>query len=64
MNDNYLDSTLPSDWGLLGSLEYLDLSQNYLTGTIPMTWGGMANLNCVSMSGTTNAGKVFMLLVI
>ena len=59
VSSNDLSGTIPSEIGLLSSLEYLFMQDNYKpSGSIPTTLGMLRNLKAVVMSNNNFTGSV------
>ncbi len=58
LRSNWLEGEIPTELGILTSLEYLDLGFNGLKGEIPPELGGLSNLEFLSLSANQLTGEI------
>lgn len=56
--ESMVTGTLPSSWGDLTQLQFVDLHGNALTGTLPAAWSGMTALTEVYMDSNQLSGPL------
>jgi len=58
VHDNFMTGRLPSEIGLLSTLEELDVSRNALSGSLPTEIGLLPSLHFLDVSGNFLSGLV------
>ena len=58
LRSNWLEGEIPSELGILTSLEFLELGFNGLEGEIPPELGGLSNLEFLNLSGNQLTGEI------